>query len=110
MEKLFASGGYVTFFDFVSGFFCLTVPRNFVGKPFSVSILSGAEEVWIGDGVKYHDFPSKIFVSVAKNFVREPFRVSLISGMEKVFASEGYITIFDFLSIFLSHSAEKFRR
>ena len=107
MEKLFASGGYVTFFDLVSGFFCLTVPRNFVGKPFSVSILSGAEEVWIGDGVKYHDFPSKIFVSVAKNFVREPFRVSLISGMEKVFASEGYITIFDFLSIFFVSQCRK---
>ena len=83
MEKLFASEGYVTIFDFVSKYFCLTVPRNFIGKRFSESILSGAEEVWIRDGVKYHDFPSKVFVSVAKNFVRKPFRVSLISGMEK---------------------------
>ena len=27
--------------------FRLTVPRNFVGKLFSVSLLSGAENVWI---------------------------------------------------------------
>ena len=33
-----------------------------------------------------------------KNFVREPFRVSLISGMGIFLASEGYVTIFDFLS------------
>ena len=33
-----------------------------------------------------------------KEFLREPFRVSLISGMEKFFSSEGYVTIFHFLS------------
>ena len=31
--------------------FGLTVPRNFVGQPFSVSLLSGAEKVWIREGV-----------------------------------------------------------
>ena len=46
-KKLFASEGYVVIFDFLSQLFCLTVPRNFVGKPFSVSLPSGAEEVWI---------------------------------------------------------------
>ena len=33
-----------------------------------------------------------------------------ISGIENFYASEGYVTIFDFLSFFLSHSAENFRR
>ena len=37
--------------DFPSKTFCLTVPRNFVGKPFSVSLFSGAEEVWIREVV-----------------------------------------------------------
>ena len=36
--------------DFLSKTFGLTVLRNFVGKPFSVSLLSGAEEVWIREG------------------------------------------------------------
>ena len=31
--------------------FCLKVPRTFVGKPFSVSLLSGAEKVWIREGM-----------------------------------------------------------
>ena len=37
--------------DFPSKTICLTVPRNFAGKPFSVSLLSGAEKVWIREGV-----------------------------------------------------------
>ena len=36
--------------DFPSKSFGLTVLRNFVGKPFSVSLLSGAEKVWIREG------------------------------------------------------------
>ena len=48
---------------------------------------------------EYQDFPSKTFcLAVLKEFLREPFRVSLISCMEKFFASEGYVTIFHFLS------------
>ena len=42
-----------------------------------------------------------------KKFVREPIRVSLIAGMEKFFASAGYVTIFDFLSIFFCLTATK---
>ena len=62
-----------------------------------------------GGGGEYQDFPSKIFcLTVPKNFVGEPFSVSLISGIEKFYASEGYVTIFD--RMFLSHSAENFRR
>ena len=41
--------------------FCLTVPKNFVGKPFSASLISVTEKVWIrGEGGgKYHNFSSK---------------------------------------------------
>ena len=35
IEKFHASEGYVRIFDFLSKFFCLTVPKNFVGEPFS---------------------------------------------------------------------------
>ena len=93
--------------------FCLTVPKNAVGEPFSLSLISGIEieKVWMrgwrgGGSVKI--FRRKFFVSVPKNFVGQPFRVSLISGIEKFYASEGYVTIF--CGNFLSHSAEKFCR
>ena len=36
--------------DFPSKSFGLTVLRNFIGKPFSFSLLSGAEKVWIAEG------------------------------------------------------------
>ena len=85
-------GGY---HDFLSKLFCFTVPKNAVGEPFSLSLISGMEEVrmrgwggWVVGGVK-------IFrLTVPKNFVGQPFRVSLISGIEKFYASEGYVTIF----------------
>ena len=35
----------VEYQDFPSKTLCLTVPKNFVRKPFSVSLLSGTEEV-----------------------------------------------------------------
>ena len=67
-----------------------------------MSLPSGTEEVWIREGggsIKI--FRRKFFcLTVPKNLVRESFCVSLISGMEKNFASEGYVTIFDFLSKF----------
>ena len=37
--------------DSPSKFFCLTVPKEFVREPFSVSLFSGAEEVWIREVV-----------------------------------------------------------
>ena len=52
-----------------SKFFCLTVPRTFVGKPFSVSLLSGAEEVWINEGVgSIKIFCPKFFFSQCRKF------------------------------------------
>ena len=34
IEKFYVAQGYVTIFDFLSKFFCLTVPKIFVGEPF----------------------------------------------------------------------------
>ncbi len=70
--------------DFPSKVFCLTIPKKFVGEPFSVSINSGIEN-FLGFRGLCHDFPSKIFCLTApKHFVEEPFfYVSLkISGSE----------------------------
>ena len=33
-EKFYVAEGYVTIFGFQSKFFCLTVPKKFVGEPF----------------------------------------------------------------------------
>ena len=33
--------------DFPSKIFCLTVPKNAVGEPFSLSLISGIEKVWM---------------------------------------------------------------
>ena len=54
--------------DFPSKTFSLTVPRIFVGKPFSVSLISGAEKVWIrGGGGSVKIFRRKLFVSQCRN-------------------------------------------
>ena len=73
--------------------------------------ISGSEEFYSSER-GYQDFPSNFFLShSAEKFRRgESFSVSLTSGIEKFYASEGYVTIFDFLSKFFCLSAEKFRR
>ena len=78
------------FQEFPSKTFCLTVPRNFVGRPFSVSLLSGAEKVWIRERGENQDFPSKTFcLTVPRNSVGKPFSMSLLLGAEEVFIREG---------------------
>ena len=65
-------GGGGEFQDFLSKIFCLIVPKNFVGEPFRVSLISGIEKVWIragGGGGAYHDFPSNFFVSQCWNLL-----------------------------------------
>ena len=94
---------------FPSNFFCLAVPKNAVGEPFSLSLISGIEKVWMRGWGGCQDLPSKTsYLTVPKNFVGQPFRVSLIAVIEKLYASEGYVTFF--CRNFLSHSAEKLRR
>ena len=40
-------GGY---HDFLSKLFCLTVPKNFVGQPFRVSLISDIEKFYASEG------------------------------------------------------------
>ena len=71
---------------------------------------SGSEKLYASERGGYQDFPSKIFcLTVPKKFVREPFSVSLISGIEKVWIRGGGVSRFS-VEIFMSHSAENFRK
>ena len=97
--------------DFPSKFFCLTVPKNSVGKSFTVAIFSGIEKVWIRGGGEYQDFPSKNFcLTVPKISVGESFTVAIVSGIEKVWIRGGGRVSRFCVGSFLSHSAENFRR
>ena len=82
--------------DFPSEFFCLTVPKNFVGDPFGVSLIWGIENFYASEGY-VTIFRRKFFVSVPKHFVKGPFCADFQRnyGSEKVSGSEGgSITIF----------------
>ena len=76
------------FQDFLSKFFCLTVPKISAGwELFSVLLISGIEKVWLRGG-KYQDFLYKICCfTVPENFVREPFCAVFQknSGCEKIY-------------------------
>ena len=50
-------GGSIKIFRQI--FFCLTVPKKFVGKPFSVSLISGIEKFYASEG--YVTIFSRIF-------------------------------------------------
>ena len=47
-KNLWIRGGG-EYHDFLSKFFCLTVPKNFVGKLFSVSLISGIEKFYASE-------------------------------------------------------------
>ena len=69
---------------FLSKIFCLTVPKNAVGEPFSLSLILGIEKVWMRGWGECQDFPSKIScLTVPKISVGEPLSTSLISSVEK---------------------------
>ena len=94
------------FQDFLSKFFCLTEPKNFVGESFSVSLTSGPEKIWIKEGGVYQDFPSKIFCLSAENFCRGILYCCNNFGYRKSLdKGGGGITIF---RRFLSHCIEIF--
>ena len=40
-------GGSIKIFS--QNFFCLTVPKNFIGEPFSVSLISGTERLFASE-------------------------------------------------------------
>ena len=63
-----------------------------------------------GGGGEYQDFPSKITcLTVPKLSGGESFAIALISGIKKVWIRKGVVSRFS-IEIYLSHSAEKFRR
>ena len=102
-------GGYQ---DFPSKFFCLTVPKIFVGEPFSVSLISGIEKFYASEGY-VKSFHRKFFVSQYRNISqRNP---SVLCSRKFLVAKkfmdkrEGEVSRFCFEN-YLSHSAEKNRR
>ena len=63
-------------------FFCVTVPKNSVGEPFIVALISGIEKVWIRGGDQ--DFPWKIFLShSAEKFRRRTLYCCINFGYRK---------------------------
>ena len=59
-------GGGREYEDFPSKIFCLTVPKNFVGEPFSVSLISDIEKFYASEGY-VTIFRRKCFVSQYRN-------------------------------------------
>ena len=89
----------VEYQDFPSKTFCLTVPKNFVGKPFSVSLLSGAEKVWIREGVGSIKIFFRNFSShSAEDVCRETLYCFTTFGCRKSFDERGGGNYQDYLS------------
>ena len=55
--------------DFPPKIFCLAVPKNFVGGPFSVSLISGIEKFYASEG-HVTIFRRKFFVSQHRKFLQ----------------------------------------
>ena len=64
IEKNYVPEGYVTIFDFLSKFFCLTVPKVSVGEPFCAVFQKKFMDKRGGINI----FRRKIFVSQCRNF------------------------------------------
>ena len=76
---------------FYVDFFCLTVPKNFVGELFSVSLFSGIEKVWIKWGGGVSRFSVEFFLShSAENFRRGIPYCCINFGYRKSFEKRGY--------------------
>ena len=98
--------------DFPSKFFCLTVPKIFVGEPFSVSIISGIEKIYASEGY-VTIFCRKIFVSQYRNISQRSFLCCVSENVRqrKSFRIRRRWKYQDFPSkLFSSHSVEKCRR
>ena len=96
---------------FPSKNFCLKWPKQFVGEPFTLSLVSGIEIVYASEGYV------TVFRGIFLSHSTEPFRrgtllccVSKTSGREKVYGKEGGggVSIF-YVENFLSKIAERFR-
>ena len=98
---------------FPSKIFCLTVPKNAVGEPFSLSLISGVEKVWMGGwgGGECQDFPSKMScLTVPKKIVGKPFCAVFqkLSGSQKFMDKRGRGSIKIFLRKFFVSQCRKF--
>ena len=71
--------------NFPSKFFCLTVPKFFVGESFSVSFISAIKKFWIGGGREYRDFRGSFCLTVTKIFFGGHFGVSEKFFLTKIF-------------------------
>ena len=73
--------------------FCFTVPNNFVGEPFSISLISGIEKFSTSEGyVTIFDFLSKVYcLTVPKKIAGDFFSAVFqkISGSEKIMDKRG---------------------
>ena len=72
--------------NFPSNFFCLTVPKIFVGESFSVSFISAIKKFWIGGEREYRDFRRFFCLTVTKIFIGGHFGVSEKFFIEKFHA------------------------
>ena len=68
IEKVYPSEGYVTIFEILSSFLCVTVPKKFVGEPFAVSLIAGIKKFWMRGWREYRDFPSKFLTHCTEFF------------------------------------------
>ena len=64
--------------DFPSKVFCLTVPKIFVGEPFSVSLIWGVEKICDSEGYVTIFLRIVFCLTVPKNSVAESFSLSII--------------------------------
>ena len=62
------------------------MPKNFVGEPFSVSLISGMEKFYASEDY-VTIFRRNICLTVPKHFVEEPFYAVFqkVSGSQKVY-------------------------
>ena len=112
------SGGRVgEFQDFLSKFFCFTVPKISAGwELFSVLLISGIEKVWLsGGGGSINNFHRKFFVSECRKILEGNPSALFFGNLpvaKKILSKRLGGGRVSRLSVenFLSHSAEKIRR
>ena len=93
--------------DFLSKFFCLTVPENFVGEHFILSLISGIEKIYASKGyVKI--FCRKFFVSKYRKTLYGNPLVYHHFGVSKKFMLQRAMSRIS-VENFLSQSAKKGR-
>ena len=82
-KKFMDKKGEGEYQNFPSKVFCHKVPKNFVGEPFCLSLISGIEKIYISEDY-VTIFRRKFFVSQYRNISsRNPSVFQKVSGTEK---------------------------